>query len=198
MHSPTRLLLALALLHAGVACKDKKDDKPPAAPAAQPVEPGSAAPTGAGTAPSPTIALQAGESFEPGADLVLAGTNPFIWSATPTERVAVGFVFKGEVARAVAAVAGGAPVELGQVEFNPAYSGAFGATTTKDGKAVLVLSSSGGSDDPGFTAAWRLSWDPAAKRPVVEEKGNWGGEEFDKIPPWATLEPAPAGANPPR
>src|SRR5262245_39888985 len=127
MHTTTKLMFVLLL--ASIACKEKSKDNAATAPAAVPVEAGSAA----APAAAPTIAMQAGESLAPNADLTLNGTNPLVWKATPSVTVAVGFVFKGEVARAVAAFGGGAPIELGQVLFNAAYSGEFGATTTSDG-----------------------------------------------------------------
>jgi hypothetical protein len=176
----TKMMIALVL--AGAGCKGKDSPRPAPVSSA-----GSGLATaGAAASKAPTIALAAGESFTPAADLVATGPNPTTWSATPTDPVALGFAFKGETARVLASVSGGAPIQLGAVEFDAAYSGSYGVTINKVGVAVLVITSSGGSSDPGFTAAWRLVWDAEAKQPVVDEKGTWPGD-VDKLPDWVKL-----------
>lgn len=183
-----RLLLALLL---STGCKDKP--KEVAAPPATTVEPGSAAANpaasaGSASAAAPTIRLAAGESFQPSADLTRVGPNPnpFTWQATPTDAVAIGVVFKDETARAVAAVEGES-IDIATVEFNAAYSGEYAITTSPDNKVAVIITSNGGSGDPGFIAAWQVAWDPAAKKPIVAAKGDWPADEADKTPAWAKL-----------
>jgi hypothetical protein len=190
----TSTTLAFTLVFAIAGCKDKpKTNANPTGSAAtgsggapDPAAAGSGSAVVAFAPALPTLVPAAGESLAPGADLERVGENPVLWKPPAAGMVAIGFVFQGEQARVVAATAGAAAsLELGTVEFNAAYSGAYGGAQTADGKVVLVLSSTGGSGDPGFTAAWRVAWDSAKQLPVVEERGDWPGD--GEVPGWASL-----------
>jgi hypothetical protein len=195
------MLLVTLALAAVVACKDKPKDTPAVAPSPtqdttggypppKPPPPGQGSDSMKPTTPTPgaapTIALQDGESFEGGDVTSNAGTNPYAWKATATDTIAVAIVFKGETGRVVMSPVAGATQELGKFEFNSAYSGSYAYVIQPDGSLAVMFSSSGGSGDPGFTAAWKIKWDVAKKAATVVDKGEWEGTS-DKIPAWANL-----------
>ncbi len=198
-----RASLVVALALAGCKGKDS-EKKADTAPAARPVEPAApttaaaapnpvvAAPTTAAAAPNPAaaptapsapavpqLALRDGESVVPAADLERVGDNPKAWNG-----MQLAITFAGEQARVLVSGDNGV-VELGSVELNAAYSGQYGIVALPDGKAAVVVTSNGGSGDPGFVAGWRIAWDAKARRAVVDQKGNWTGG--DKAPAWAKL-----------
>ena len=183
----------LALLIAAAGCGKKDEEakpKPDPAPAAK-VD-GAPAAKPAPAAPA-AITPRAGESF--GTDLGVDGTNPAPWKTAAGATAQIGVLFPegpdGETARIVVAGADAAgkvtETEVATVDVNMAYGHGVEIEVGADGKALVRVDESGGSGDPGYLAAWRLAWDDAAGKPVIEEKGQWDGTE--EPPAWAARKP---------
>ena len=182
----------MALLIAAAGCGKKDDEaKPKADPPAAKVD---AAPA-AKPAPAAPAAItpRAGESF--GGDLGVDGANPVAWKTPNGTTAQIGVLFPegpdGESARIVVAAADTSGMvveaEVATVDVNMAYGHGVEIEVTADGKALVRVDETGGSGDPGFLEAWRLAWDEAAKKPVVEEHGHWMGDEDPAA--WAARKP---------
>lgn len=133
------------------------------------------------------LPLRTGEALAAPGPLDVHGPNPFPW-----HEAVLGFAFSedrepGARARLVVATADGEVYSSDPIEFNTAHSGEFGAVV-RDGMVIAMFGTHGGSGDPGVIAAWRFRWDAVAKRPVLVDHGQWEGFDFQKIPPWATLD----------
>ena len=176
------------LLIAAAGCGKKDDDArakaPDPAPAAAPDAAAKAPPPEPGPGPAPSITPRQGETF--GGDDVgigVTGANPVMWKAGGAT-VALGVLFPGgaeEKGRIVVASADAAgkvtETEVETIEMNMAYGHDVEIVVGADGKALVRVGESGGSGDPGFGAAWRLAWDAAAGRAVIEQKDQWTGIE---------------------
>jgi len=179
---------SLALLVAAAGCGKKGDDEGKAK-VAEPAPAPAPAPVVAPPAAAPVIAPRPGESF--GGDIGVTGENPIPWKTAAGTTVLLGVLFptgdESENARVVVAAVDPAgkvtETEVATVGVNMAYGHGVAIAVSPDGKALVRVDETGGSEDPGYLAAWRLAWDAAAGKPENEDQGNWDGTTDP--PAWA-------------